>query len=342
MRCPNELYVACTRASEHLILIHDSKHNYLPFLNINNIKLYSNFRQEKKLSNDNDYSSKYSVAVTKLFNHLPEDIIDDCMKYLTVTKISNKIINVKFKSKINDKYGYENVSDITGTAIPAYYELLHSDKMTIYNYLKANYDPIYDTNFIDDEVKKPDVILDIYSIDLMDIKPHELLYIANRYCSQVNVYRYKMYQITNYDWLSTDKLNTIINEMKKLNISKNAKFEYGVRGTILDIELCGYIDCVDDTNIYEFKCIDKLTNEHILQLAIYMYLYESELEQNTRTKRYFLYSLLTGETIEISATYESVKEMIQELIISKNKLDDVQNEETFIENNTQIFNKYLI
>ena len=35
--CPNELYVATTRASEHLILIHNKSNDYLPFLTASNI-----------------------------------------------------------------------------------------------------------------------------------------------------------------------------------------------------------------------------------------------------------------------------------------------------------------
>ena len=32
-KCPNTIYVAITRAQEHLILIHDVKNNYFPFIN---------------------------------------------------------------------------------------------------------------------------------------------------------------------------------------------------------------------------------------------------------------------------------------------------------------------
>ena len=85
-----------------------------------------------------------------------------------------------------------------------------------------------------------------------------------------------MYQITNYNWLSVDKLNIIVEEMKKLNISSRAEFEYPLQYGDSEVILSGIIDCIDDDNIYEFKCVDKLENIHILQLAIYMYLYESK------------------------------------------------------------------
>ena len=46
--CPNELYVAVTRASERLSVIHDQKKNYLPFLNIKKLRTYTNFIDESK------------------------------------------------------------------------------------------------------------------------------------------------------------------------------------------------------------------------------------------------------------------------------------------------------
>jgi hypothetical protein len=41
--CPNELYVAVTRSSERLIVVHDVKHDFLPFLNIEAISKKTNF-----------------------------------------------------------------------------------------------------------------------------------------------------------------------------------------------------------------------------------------------------------------------------------------------------------
>ena len=46
---------------------------------------------------------------------------------------------------------------------------------------------------------------------------------------------------------------------------------------LLGRSLIGYLDCVDDNNVYEFKCVDQLSNDHYLQLVIYMYLNERQL-----------------------------------------------------------------
>lgn len=41
--CPNELYVAVTRSSERLIVVHDVKHDFLPFLDVDAIPTKTNF-----------------------------------------------------------------------------------------------------------------------------------------------------------------------------------------------------------------------------------------------------------------------------------------------------------
>jgi hypothetical protein len=93
---------------------------------------------------------------------------------------------------------------------------------------------------------------------------------------------FKLYQIDEYDWITKDNLDLSYDRLSKF-ISKNAKYEHGIecvptpyRPELLNRRLEGYIDCIDDNKIYEFKCVQKLENEHFLQLAVYMYLYEND------------------------------------------------------------------
>ena len=53
------------------------------------------------------------------------------------------------------------------------------------------------------------------------------------------------------------------------------KLEQENEPELLDRNLIGYIDCIDNENdiIYEFKCVKQLEKEHYLQLALYMYMY---------------------------------------------------------------------
>ena len=45
---------------------------------------------------------------------------------------------INIPTKIEESHGFENVSEISGIMIPAYYEFKTTGKMTIFNELKTN------------------------------------------------------------------------------------------------------------------------------------------------------------------------------------------------------------
>ena len=283
--CPNEFYVAVTRASEHLVLLHDNKHDYFEFLNINKIKEYCNYICNTRIIKYNkDKIKKHPTPVTDLIKHLPIDIINTCLAYFNIEYINKEPDKINIPIKIgNDENGYESVSEITGTVIPAYFEYEKFNTMTIFNVVMEEEKSKFPKN-------------ENYNLDnikLENIKEDELLYISNLYCSLRSGFLFKTYQIKNYDWLSTDNLTLCLERLNKLNISNNAKFEVGYTIESTEAEpipeltnrrLIGYIDCVDGNNIYEFKCVQKLENEHILQLGIYMYLNEIIIRKELNNK----------------------------------------------------------
>ena len=352
---PNELYVATTRALEHLIILHDYKNDYLPCINVNNIKNYCNFIIYNKLIIIKDKQYNLIIEPSKLTQHLPIDIINKCLDYFDIKIINKPSFKIDIPLKIKDINGYENVSEINGTAIPAYFELITTNKMKIYNelinnkILDDNSDLSYNSDeidFIDDNddstdnpIMKP--YINIYNIDLKNIKINELLYITNKYCSYKNGFLFKTYQITNYDWLSKDKLNLAIDKMKEiLNISNNAIYEkYFEYTKFKNIIIKGIIDCIDNNNIYEFKCTNKLENNHILQLAIYIFMYESN--NNKINNNYYLYNILTGEKNQIIYNYDKLKQMIEYLINIKYNSNNDINDNDFFFNMNNIIKKYV-
>ena len=69
--------------------------------------------------------------MSDLLKHLPIEILNNCISYLKIKNINKESNIISIPIKINDKYGYENVSEITGTAIPAYFQYKKNNKMTI-------------------------------------------------------------------------------------------------------------------------------------------------------------------------------------------------------------------
>jgi hypothetical protein len=100
------------------------------------------------------------------------------------------------------------VSELTGIAIPSYYELKVKGRMDIYNNLiRENKDQI------------------LSKIRLKTLTPSQLLYIANAWNSKKTGFLFKKYQITNYDWLSSENLARCIERLDRLMISRKSIFE---------------------------------------------------------------------------------------------------------------------
>ena len=92
-------------------------------------------------------------------------------------------------------------------------------------------------------------------LDLQNINSITILQIANIYNAITNDLCFKIQQIKDYNWLSDNLLNLAISRLDK-NISTNPVFEQHFM-TDLEVEteniyLKGYIDCIDDKNVWVF------------------------------------------------------------------------------------------
>jgi hypothetical protein len=288
--CSNELYVATTRGIEHLTLFHHYQKEYLHFIDKSNIQLYCHFEDTKMFINPKtNLLRNINTSITDIIKFLPQNIIDECFNKLEITKNSKYIINkINIPLKIKNDETTECVSEITGIAIPSMFELKLKNKISIYELLIKD---DFEKNVINHgnneclfhlHNKSKQKKYNINDINIQNLTSEELLYLSNCWNTHKNGYLFKIYQITNYDWLEEKKLNECINRLTELNISKNSLFEYGLNieneTELLNRQLIGFIDCIDkDKNIvYEFKCVQKLEKEHYLQLALYMYMYELE------------------------------------------------------------------
>jgi len=279
--CCNELYVATTRCSERLSLIHHSQNDFLQFLDKEQLCNYCDMvtTEEINLKIREPYDDK-KIAVTQLIKHLPFDILNKCLIYIKKTTIRPKIINpILINKKSKQKYGYEIVNDIIGTAIPALFQYILNHDMIIY-------ERIFETS----QIK---YINKIKHIDMNNIKISDLLLIANVFNTLYSNYDFKLTQIDNYKNIcDLATIKKCITHLKSLNISEDATFElsknlnYNGKVTIY-----GSIDCLDKKNIYEFKCTSDIKDEHILQLAIYMYLNKKKIKENIIKKSLSIYEI---------------------------------------------------
>lgn len=308
--CPNEIYVATTRGIEQLTLFHHYQNEYLPFIDKINIQRYCYFEDTNmNISPVNQFSANIT-SITDIIKFLPQNIIDECFNRLEITQNSKYVIKkINIPLKISNDNTTESVSEITGIAIPSMFELKLKNKMSIFELLAD-----FEKKIINSRLEKKH---NINNIDIQNLTSQELLYISNCWNTFKTGYIFKIYQITNYDWLSDKKLDKCINRLTELNISINSLFEYNLETEneteLLNRKLIGFIDCIDKENniVYEFKCVQKLEKEHYLQLALYMYMYELEKIKHIKCiKNHFIHMK---------------EQIIENICINKKQLIDYKN-----------------
>jgi len=257
--CPNELYVAITRAKENLTLFHSVQKNYLPFLNEDLLEKYTHYEREH-LRTIYENGKTITIDVSEITKHLPSEIVNKALDFFDRIEINkkDKFINIPIKTKQGNLYEY--VADINGVIIPAYFEYVNNNKMSIYDILQ----------------NKNQII----NIKLnINMPTSDLLKLATQYISFSSGYNFKMNQIKEYNWMDDEKLDDAVDRLE-LVINKNAKFEVDVFNPELKFGkvIVGRMDCLDRDTIWEFKCTGELDTEHFIQLAIYALLNENMKE----------------------------------------------------------------
>ncbi len=292
--CPNEIYVAITRAAEQLTLVHSARSDYLPFLLSDILPTYCDIIGDPDIP-DAVNNKIPDIRVTDLIRHISPQVMLALMKYIQVDilQAASERINIPCKSAQLNPLGdvlFEEVSDITGTAIPAYYQYLTSNRrMDIHAQLPQH-------------VRKP--------IKLPIRNPGHLLEIANRYNGMRSNLVFKVNQINDYNWLTQENLDRCIARMN-LRIPKNSAAEVGYKMTISGRTVCGYIDIISNNIVWEIKCTSELTSEHVLQLAIYSLMYGL---CSNHEALYYLYNVASDELWQITADVQDLIKIVKALI----------------------------
>jgi hypothetical protein len=222
---------------------------------------------------------------------------------------------------------YEQVSDINGITIPALLfcssdttsipESLETSRANyLWNYLRYQFlsktcdDKRH--SFIKSYVKK------IKESGLAPSALDKWLLLGNIFICANDGYNYKLRQITQYDWLTREMitmchrniLQQIPAEIAKQSIFELElgssydgacgfyQFEHPVYG---QIKLRGRVDCITPDTLWEFKCVNSLTLEHMLQLAIYAWIWKRQIEDH--------YKLLSAITEDVKMSFEREREI---------------------------------
>jgi hypothetical protein len=315
-KCPNPLYVALTRASKQLFLFQSNQFNFLSYCNEQWIRdncylFWKNYKKIiiKEKDKIKDYSPDFGV--TNFIQYLPTDIILAAMSFLKINEICAPTDFLAPKSIILQSTSlYELVYDITGNAIPAYYEFITTGKMTLYQQYKRH------------KHNKPYLVSEQQWKKLQKKCTIEyLLKLANFNSAYNSKYKYRTVQINRYNWISKEmlkeyckRLQKVLPQQSKLIFEKAYYYSFEYKNTISN--LIGSLDCIDETNktVWEIKCVAALQNIHIIQLALYMLLHKNN---NKQQYSYKLFNVFDNSIIEISAPLFKLKEMCKFIMYCK-------------------------
>jgi len=335
--CPNDVYVALTRAKEKLIVLHNCKNDFMPFVDNTMLEGRVNFVGNAKIKEGKINKSKSnSMSVTQLVERLSPGVIKECMKHIKIRHVKEPDRFIDIPRITKQGYLTENVAEINGTAIASYAELKTKGTMTIYEKLKEL------ALFNGQKVSKSGLVFQNELFDFFDdgdiksVSPQMLLQIANHYCADASKYTHKVNQIKDYSWLTKESLDRAVNRVKR-NISKEAEYEIPVALRFDKKQIDGFVDCIDTqfNHVWEFKCVDNLKSEHVLQLVVYAYMLDQQfkkmdVEYDITKVKLLLFNILSGEILKVYYDEEKFKEVLSILIKEKFKKEYKISDNEFI------------
>lgn len=302
--CPSVHYVASTRSLEKLYLIHLSGECFLPYLKHtgNALSRFCNYENNSDSGPTlNDMNIKFRIyTVSDLLRFIPYSEMKLLMQDTHREQINKPLMNISLPTTIKSNNIYEDVSDINGYAIPLWYwlKLCNNDIKTFCSEILKNHlmDTTNSTQLFSDEDK-----IKIASINTINV--HNVLYLACVLTCMNSRLNHRLRQINSFDWLEEQILEKAAHTLFDL-IGVVDYFEMPIETAInIDEYGCsvfGMIDGIKNKNIWEFKSVKEIRDEHILQVCLYKWLCnQNSLEMNDM---FYIINTLTGEILAITNT----------------------------------------
>jgi nucleoside-triphosphatase THEP1 len=349
----------------------------LEFLQMSHVDMklvdYVNFKGQQQTLflriEETESNLPIKITPTELIKFIPEDTNQHICSILDriFVKEQDIIENLEIPGIIQTKKGYyEEVSDLNGIAIPCmYYDHLLNAWTDDYSYKTKDsilYD-IIDMNVENLNEKKQQFLLEIIGNLPETIESvNDYLYMANINTAIQESLYFKLNQIDrdDYNWL-TDEIVTICKDRLRHVVSPDCQDspplieEYIMNASMeeqhkhidkfVDKIIPGKLfrfnartDLITDTTVWEFKCTSELTHDHMLQLAIYAWLWNMKHMEDTtddNEKTFRLFNIKTGELLRMEASMGDLNNIMSSLLLSRYT-------ESVEQNNTQFINTCIL
>ena len=291
------------------------------------------------------------LTPTELIKFIPEETNQHICSILDriFVKEQDIIENLDIPGIIQTKKGfYEEISDLNGIAIPCmYYDHLLNAWNDSYSYKTKDsilYD-IIDMNIENLNEKKQQFLLEIIDKLPETIESvNDYLYMANINTAIQESLYFKLNQIDkdDYNWLTDEMVMTCKDRLKHV-VSPDCQGspplveEYIINASMDEqhsqidrfierilpgkkFRFNARIDLMTETTIWEFKCTNELTHDHMLQLVIYAWLWnmkqvDENLDANEKTFR--LFNIKSGELLRLDASMGDLNNIMSSLLSSR-------------------------
>lgn len=363
---PNPLYVAITRATERLVVVHDEKNKFLPCVRPEKIREMTDMtfpigwqsedvRDTSARKQENQLRDR---AVTELVRHLPVDVVAECHGLLNIRLIripssshtpnqEDTILDIPVKTRQADLY--ENVSEITGTCIPCLFEWSITKKVSFVEHIandtmqklchrNRGHRVLIGATAINKQslYEKMTAISSAADADGgHDVMPLLLRY-ATRWCAQKSGYHFKESQIEDFNWVSLDDLRMVTRRLQRMfptHVRPHLQFEYPlVLSREQDrVRIIGFADLVDLKNgvLCEMKAVQNVDTDHLLQLAIYLYM-SRHITAMSPIRKAILVNLLDGKIWQIQPTDSDLEHIVTTILSYKNSFIENESDDAFI------------
>jgi hypothetical protein len=316
--CSNAMYVALTRSSEMLIVIESFQSEPLPFLQpLDELKTHS-YLCIKEVFYDGrgnkdkqpDKSKVEQRTVTELLKYIKNNDISVMTESLFIVNKSTKSATI-IPDRIKIGNIVESVSEINGLVIPCIYESETKGFCSIIEYVDKHISK--STSYIQKYYKK--------SIE-KKTSIQQYIYYTLVYLSMQHSLLNQLEQITDLSWLEDDMIEECHAVLRK-ELNADTKYEESI---VLDcinfpeygtIKISGRVDALTNDTLYEIKCVDMVTSEHLLQLVVYAWMYK---EKNYNFKKYKLINIKTGDIYILQYDENIVNDII--LLLFRDKFGE--------------------
>jgi hypothetical protein len=357
--CPNTIYVACTRATEKLVVFENNECEPFPFLQKSHYDMtQSDFisfkglpcvQRPTKPQTKQNPTNKFVLTPTKLIRFLSEQVLDKITPILqklfeTIQPPESDTLSIQSVYETNNGF-FEDVSDVNGIVLPIiFYDRLQTIKTPILQNLVRHYmkdvkpkQHSFLHTLKDAMPEKCETIQDYLYMASLSITAQEKLYSRITQISR-----------NEYNWLSPAMIDSCCERYSKVIGEECEKGDWVAEHTIIHetnesdhIYIDSYFhsvgisavfrftartDFMSRDSIWEMKCTGQLTTEHKLQLVIYMWLYHMTLSPTDQKKKGYLFNVKTNELLQLNGNVEDwsiiIIELIQHLFKEKLKKTD--------------------